>query len=225
ALMAAHVGSARAWRDLGLLSLAATLVTWNVFTSTSGAIRPARAERRWSLAHTRLAFAYGTFGFGYIIPATFIPVLAKELLRNPIAFGWAWPVFGAAAALSTLVMKLVAERGSARTLWASAQLVMAFGVAAPLALPGMAGIALAALCVGGTFMVVTMSGMLEARRIAPAGAASLMAAMTAAFAAGQIAGPVLVSLVLASGGGFSAALLIACGALAAGACALWERAP
>ncbi|MGH8676233.1 MAG: YbfB/YjiJ family MFS transporter, partial [Burkholderiales bacterium] len=81
ALMAAHAGSATAWRDLGLLSLATTLVTWNVFTSSSGALRPARAQRRWSLAHARLAFAYGTFGFGYIIPATFIPVLAKELLR------------------------------------------------------------------------------------------------------------------------------------------------
>ncbi|MND09866.1 hypothetical protein D3C83_335190 [compost metagenome] len=50
-----------------------------------------------------------------------------------------------------------------------------------------------------------------------------MAAMTAAFAAGQIAGPLSVSLVVGLGGGFSAALLIACATLIAGAALLLRR--
>ena len=48
----------------------------------------------------------------------------------------------------------------------------------------------------------------------------LMAAMTAAFAAGQIAGPLSVSLLVSAGGaagGIGAALLIACAVLLAGA--------
>lgn len=47
-----------------------------------------------------------------------------------------------------------------------------------------------------------------------------MAALTSAFALGQIAGPVSVSLVVGAGGNFSAALVIACAALVVSAYAL-----
>ncbi len=94
---------------------------------------------------------------------------------------------------------------------------MALGVAAPVFFPGIGGIVLAALCVGGTFVVVTMVGLQEARTVAGARAPRLMAAMTAAFAAGQIIGPVAVSFAVGTGGGFSAALLAACAVLVAGA--------
>jgi predicted MFS family arabinose efflux permease len=217
ALIAVRASSASAWVHLGLFSLAATLVVWNVFEPSFAAVRAIRRARRWSLAHARLAFAYGAFGFGYIIPATFIPVLAKDLIGDPVAFGWAWPAFGAAAAVSTLAMTFAAKRLSAGTLWVAAQLVMALGVSAPVAWPGSIGIGLAAVCVGGTFMVITMAGMQEARRIAHSDPAGLMAAMTAAFAIGQIIGPVLVS-VLAD---LSTTLLVASAVLVAGACALW----
>jgi predicted MFS family arabinose efflux permease len=192
-------------------------VIWNVFEPSLEALRTTRPERRWSLAHVRLVFAYGAFGFGYIIPATFIPALARDLVGDAVAFGWAWPAFGAAAALSTLALTLAAKRLSARRLWVAAQLVMALGVSAPVAWPGSLGIALAAVCVGGTFMVITMAGMVEARRLARLDVAGLMAAMTAAFAIGQIIGPVLVSVIA----DFSTALLVASGVLVAGVCALW----
>ena len=58
----------------------------------------------------------------------------------------------------------------------------------------MAAIVVSALCVGGTFVVVTLVGLQEARRVAPHDAGPLIAALTAAFAGGQILGPVLVSL-------------------------------
>jgi predicted MFS family arabinose efflux permease len=217
ALTSMHAGSVTAWRDLGLLSLAATLVIWNVFEPSAQAARPPRPDRSWNRVHARFVVAYGAFGFGYIIPATFIPVLAKGLIGDPAAFGWAWPVFGAAAAASTLAMTVTANRVSAGTLWVAAQLVMALGVSAPVVWPGSTGITLAAVCVGGTFMVITMAGMMEARRVARSDPAGLMAAMTAAFAIGQIIGPALVS-VLAD---FSTALLVASGVLVAGVCALW----
>jgi hypothetical protein len=55
-----------------------------------------------------------------------------------------------------------------------------------------------------------MVGMQEARSVAGARATGLMAAMTSAFALGQIAGPISVSLVVGAGGNVSAALVIAC---------------
>jgi Uncharacterised MFS-type transporter YbfB len=57
--------------------------------------------------------------------------------------------------------------------------------------PGLPAIAVAAVAVGGTFMVVTMSGMRAAREAAP-GPSRLVAGMTTAFAAGQLVGPLLV---------------------------------
>jgi len=67
---------------------------------------------------------------------------------------------------------------------------------------------IAALLVGGTFVVVTMAGMEEARRLAGPRARALMAAMTSAFALGQILGPVIVSLLVQSTGGFAPALIL-----------------
>jgi hypothetical protein len=97
---------------------------------------------------------------------------------------------------------------------------MALGVVAPLALPGLAGILIAAAGVGGTFMVATMVGLQEGRRVAGAHAARLMGAMTAAFAAGQIVGPALVTLWISRGGTLSAGLAFAGVVLAVSALAL-----
>jgi len=97
-----------------------------------------------------------------------------------------------------------------RRLWIAAQLVLAAGVVAPLIVGGLAGIVLAALCVGSTFVVITMEGMQVARELLGSRAAPLMAAMTAAFAAGQIAGPAAASLLVAAGGRLGHALIGAC---------------
>ena len=217
ALMAAHASAASAWATLGLASIAASALLWRVFRDDAGATARAKAAQHWSAERVRLVIAYGAFGFGYIIPATFIPVMAREAIADPAVFGLAWPVFGVAAAGSTVLMAVASGRYGIRAVWFASQLAMAAGVAAPVVWPGMGGIVFAALVVGGTFMVVTMAGMQQARAAAGAEAAGLMAAMTAAFAAGQIVGPLSVSAVLGAGGGFSAALLVASGVLVGGA--------
>jgi hypothetical protein len=55
-----------------------------------------------------------------------------------------------------------------------------------------AAIAVAALLVGSTFVVVTVIGLEQARALAPAHPAPLLGRMTASFALGQIAGPLMV---------------------------------
>jgi hypothetical protein len=107
--------------------------------------------------------------------------------------------------------------------WIVAQLVLAGGVLLPVVVHGMLAIALAACAVGGTFMVITMAGMQEARRVAGAGAPGLMAAMTAAFGIGQIVGPLCVSATSAMGAGFTPPLLLATLALLVSAAALVSR--
>ena len=143
--------------------------------------------------------------------------MAREALGDPALFGWAWPVFGAAAAASTLAASPLARRFGSRRVWIAGHLVMALGVAAPLLVPGATGIALAAVCVGSTFVVITMVALQEGGR---AGGGALMAAMTAGFAAGQIAGPAFVSLLAYAGGGLAAASYAACFLLVASAAVL-----
>jgi len=96
-------------------------------------------------------------------------------------------------------------------------------VLVPIAVPGLAGIVVAAICVGGTFMVNTMAGMQEARRVGGAQARPLMAAMTSAFAAGQVIGPLLVIALLHVNGGFAAALVASALPLVAAAWLLMAR--
>jgi len=225
ALMHVGAGSARAWIVLGLLSIVLSAAIWVVFGSraASSGVAAERASARgmaWDRESLRLVLCYGAFGFGYIIPATFLPVMAKQVIRDPAVFGWSWPLFGAAAMGSTLATAMLRSFVTNRRLWIASHLVMAFGIALPIVWSGIVPIMLAALFVGGTFMVITMVGMQEARSVGGMRATGLMAALTSAFALGQIAGPISVSLVVGAGGNFSAALVIACVALVVSAYAL-----
>jgi Uncharacterised MFS-type transporter YbfB len=174
----------------------------------------------WDRESLRLVLCYGAFGFGYIIPATFLPAMAKQVIRDPEVFGWSWPLFGAAAMGSTLATAMLRSLVSNRRLWVASHLVMAFGIALPIVWSGIVPIMLAALLVGGTFMVATMTGLQEAREVGGVRATGLMAALTSAFALGQIAGPISVRVVVGAGGNFAAALAIACVALVVSAYAL-----
>ncbi|WP_129530276.1 YbfB/YjiJ family MFS transporter, partial [Achromobacter agilis] len=140
-----------------------------------------------------LALHYGIFGVGYIIPATFLPAMAKETIPDPAVFGWAWPLFGLAAAVSCLLVPRLSRGRDDRRIWRGAQALMAVGMLTVAIWHHIAAVILAALLVGGTFMVITQAGMLAARRDAGASASRAAAIMTAAFAAGQILGPLLAS--------------------------------
>src|SRR5258706_652781 len=225
ALTSAGAGASSAWLGLGALSLALTAAVWPVLgvdRGRSAAVDAVAQPYRWTPDAVRLVLCYGAFGFGYIIPATFVPAMAKQAIADPVLFGLAWPLFGLAAAASTVLVAPMLRALGPRRLWMLSGLAMALGVASPVLLPGPGGIALAAVLVGSTFMVITMAGMQEARRIAADGAPVLMGAMTAAFAAGQIAGPLAVSSAVERQG-FAAALLIASGLLVASAAALTTK--
>jgi predicted MFS family arabinose efflux permease len=214
ALMYAGASSSQAWMALGGVALVVTAFVWP--TVGEGPERKAQARLSWTPDRARLVICYGAFGFGYIIPATFVPAMAKAVINDPAVFGWAWPIFGATAACSTI---FAARLGNRRG-WIVGALAMAAGVAAPIFMPGLAGILAAALLVGGSFMVITMAGMQEARQV---GGPALMAAMTAAFAVGQIAGPLAVSAFAHTRGGINAALAVAAAVLVASAIVLRRK--
>jgi predicted MFS family arabinose efflux permease len=220
ALLMAHASSRVAWIALGVVSLAGTAALWNRFGEAHASAPAANPGARSDGAWPALIACYGAFGFGYIIPATFLSAMAREVMPDPAIYGWSWPVFGVAAAVSTFAAAVMRRRLSDRAIWIGGHFVMAAGVMVPLVSKGLGGIVASALLVGGTFMVVTMAGMQEARRVAGPRARALIAAMTSSFAAGQIAGPLAVSFLAARGEGYGTALIAAGAALVASALAL-----
>jgi predicted MFS family arabinose efflux permease len=219
------VSSPSQWLQLGGLALVLSLAVAAVLRRVPAAppaadVRPRGAPQRGTVG---LVVCYGIFGFGYILPATFLPVLARAAMPDAHLFGLAWPVFGAIAALSTLVAGALTRRATRLQVWAGSHWVMGIGVLLPSLWQGSLAIALSALLVGGTFMVVTMVGVQEVRARATGDPTRLVARLTAAFALGQIAGPIASSLLVHSGTGEMRGLHIAlqAGALALFASAAW----
>jgi predicted MFS family arabinose efflux permease len=173
-----------------------------------------------------IVICYGLFGFGYVLPATFLPALARKIVDDPRLFGLAWPIFGIAAALSTIVVGLLFDRFDRLRVWACSHLLMAAGVLLPTIWLSLETIAIAAILVGGTFMVITMLGLQQARSLSPGNPTTILGRMTAAFALGQLAGPLTSgALDLRSAdhvAALSIALQLAAIGLAISAIALWR---
>lgn len=192
-----HQASAVLWVELALLATGGmAIVLWLLRAGQDDPVAPAAAAEAVAPRGRQvlLVWAYGSFGFGYIVPATFLPVMARQQVDDPRIFGLAWPLFGLAAALSVLLAARWCAHWPRRRLWGIAQAVMALGAALPLVSRAPVALAAAAVLVGGTFMVTTMAGLQLAREIEPAAPMGLLARLTSAFAAGQIAGPLLVRL-------------------------------
>lgn len=210
-------GSRSTWVALGIVAVVLAVLLWRPLAME--AVPPACASQPGSAMARRVfvvAACYGVFGYGYIIPATFLPALARGYIDDPVVFGWIWPLFGTAAAISTLAAAWSGRRLEPRRLWTRAQWVLAAGVIAPVVTVNMITLLISAICVGGTFMVITMAGIKELLRIGAAHPARGVGMMTAAFAVGQIAGPLTVSLFAGSGNAFEIPSVIAASALVIG---------
>lgn len=221
-----NVPPSAAWLLLGVGAAGIAIACWSALGVEPSATAPARggdvAGPRPNA--TPLVIAYGAFGLGYIVPATFLPAAARLVAPDPAVFAWTWPVFGLAAAASTIAASRAWRTTAPRRLWAGAQVVMAAGVLLPAVSMSIPAVIACALAVGGTFMVVTMAGIQEARRVSAAAAPRRIAAMTAAFALGQLAGPSLVTaLGSRSSPDLTLAHVIAAAVLLAGVAALALR--
>jgi predicted MFS family arabinose efflux permease len=211
AFMVNQVGSSLSWQIMGAVSMIAICAVCLNMGPEIPAVRLASGHRESQRTPLdwRIVIAYGAAGIGYIIPATYLPIMARDIVPSPLIFGWTWPVFGAAAFVSTLLAARFQKRYSNRQIWAASQVVMAIGLLLPVIHPHILTIITAGLCVGGTFMIITMTGMKEAHRIAPPrDVMRHIAVMTAAFATGQMIGPMFASSVYDLTRSFAASLII-----------------
>jgi MFS family permease len=212
--------SSNAWIALALVCALLAWPVWRTFTRDDDVASSNTQERQaWSAhqvntAHqTRLwilVICYGLYGFGYILPATFLPAQARVLLEAHWVYSTAWPVFGLAAAASTLLAARLATKVGQLPTWIGAHILMAIGVLVPVVWPELWGVLIAALCVGGTFVVITLLAMQQAQQFGGVKAGLWMARLTTAFAAGQVLGP---SAVVALEGRLEPGMWLAAGVL------------
>jgi len=215
----AAILSGRGWRTLwlaaGLVSLLAVVVVAATIPdrSAAAAASPAGGARA-PLAS--LVVAYGLFGFGYIITATFLVAIVRGSPEVKAIEPVVWLIVGLTAAPSVAVWTMIESRVGIARAFALACALEAIGVAASGLWIERSGIVLAAALLGATFMGITALGLIWGRRLAQGDPRRILAVMTAAFGVGQIIGPTLAGVVFDATGSFlfpslvaSAALLVA----------------
>ncbi len=194
ALSAALVAMLHDWRTMWLASSALALAAGAAVLLLVPPDRPGSQIRtigpRAPLPRgfLPLALAYGLFGFGYIITATFIVAMVRG---NPEIAGlepYIWVMFGISAAPSVALWTALAARWGIRRTFAIVAFIEALGVAVSALWLTAASVVATAVLVGGTLMGLTALGVMGAREGGgdPRGRIALM---TAAFGTGQIVGP------------------------------------
>jgi len=215
------------WAVLGVLAGVLSIGAWRWITEPD-APSPAAHERapvavasRGDRATRRtlrwLVTAYGLYGFGYVITATFLVLMLRQLPDGRAFENWAWCVVGLVAAPSNWFWGRVADRIGAYRGLVLAYLVEAAGVALAALGNGVAAIVLGGALLGGTFVSITALGLPAARALDPANGNRAIAAMSAAFALGQMAGPAVAGWIAHRAGGLVVPSLAAALALVTGA--------
>jgi len=172
------------------LSLLAATVVGLLLQPHSAPAQRSVEERRVAGSNLiRLITAYGLFGFGYVITATFLVAIVRTTPTIRSLEPIIWLVFGLAAAPSVALWTRIGTLLGTSSAFALACLVEAIGVAASVACQSAPGIFLSAVLVGGTFMGLTALGLIRARTLAAGDPRRVLAYMTGAFGTGQIIGP------------------------------------
>jgi MFS family permease len=176
--------------------------------------QPHRSDAFW------LIVLYGVPGFGYIITATFLPVIAHHALPGSPWPDLFWPMFGAALVVGALLAARLPAHWDNRTLLAACYMLQAVGIAFGIIWPTAAGFSFGSILIGLPFTAITLFAMREARRLRGDDAAGLMGYATAAYGVGQIVGPLVAAPIAGHTGSFSLALWLAAFALVLGAVGL-----
>ena len=221
-----HLSQAWAWAAFAGLGAVLTAVVWPVFRGGAERLKAAAPARATAAPASRterwlLALAYGQAGFGYIITATFLPVIAREELGQSPWIDRFWPVFGLSIAVGAVTAACLPASGDRRLRLILCHLMQAAGIVVTLWWPSPAGFIAGCVLLGLPFTALTFFAMQEARHLQPESAAALMGLMTSIYGLGQIAGPPLVAWRLSQSAtaveGFRSALTVAVLALMLGA--------
>jgi MFS family permease len=208
--------SAEAWEGFGGTSLLTAAVIWRVLgfpaNSHTGSI-PKHLPQAPSGPVWSLLLAYGLIGFGYVIPAVFLPLIAQQHLHIPGLREVFWPIYGLATIAVTLVLPWLPARIGNRSALGLCCTSIILGELLCLFWPTLPGLTLGTVLIGGMTMPIVLLVMREARLLAHPDPTRLIAGLTAFFSIGQIVGPLLAAWLAGRNHSFAAPLALAAAAL------------
>jgi MFS family permease len=212
---------------LALLATIMTATVWRAFgtpdavigsvalTDTGASVSGSFTEK------ALLTLAYGLSGFGYIITATFLPVIARTALPDSAWPDFFWPMLGIGVALGALLASRIPSHIDQRMLLVICYLMQSAGVALSNWLPDLVGFAIGSILVGLPFTAITFFAMQVGRKLHAHAPSAIIGLLSAAFGLGQIVGPPMAAALIArapsTAAGFSWSLDIAAISLLIGA--------
>jgi predicted MFS family arabinose efflux permease len=229
AAVAASSASGLGWQSLwavsgGVAALAALLTVILMQPATrSAAQRPSAVDDATKPVPVGMIIAYGLFGFGYIITATFLVTIVRQTPTIAPLEPWIWMLFGVAAVPSVPLWQWLGQRIGLTRAFAAACVVEAAGVGASVDWVTAPGVCAAAVLLGGTFMGLTALGLMSGRALGGGQPQRVISLMTVSFSIGQMAGPFIAGFLAESTGSLRQASLLAAAALGlAAGLAVWS---
>ncbi|KQV01267.1 MFS transporter [Mesorhizobium sp. Root102] len=226
-LVTEHAGWSAGWLWSAAISacgfvLVALLVNEGPLSNGEVAREPAL---RMDRSLIKVVIAYGLFGFGYVVTATFLVAIVRQGGGSRVFEAMVWMVAGLAGFPSTWLWQKIAARTGLYAAYALACFIEVVGVTASVAIGGRTGPLLGGVLLGGTFIAITAFGLQTARQLAPQAPRRIFALMTAAFGLGQIIGPVVAGFLAQMSGDFFLASITAAVVLVVSGAITWSAAP
>lgn len=201
---AAGSGWASSWLWSGLISLAALMAV--ALLADRGPVRSGASHIEPPLPRARalggIIVAYGLFGFGYIVTATFLVAIVRQNGEGPLFESMVWLATGLVAAPSVHIWWAFAKRAGFARAFALGAVAEAVGVMASVAIGGKLGPLIGGALLGGTFLALTALGLQLGRLAAPSAPRRAFALMTASFGLGQIVGPAIAGVAAEATGSY-----------------------
>ncbi|ETA71851.1 MULTISPECIES: YbfB/YjiJ family MFS transporter [Mesorhizobium] len=226
-LVTEHAGWAAGWLWSAAISACGFVVV--ALLANEGPLANGQAVREPALPKdrslTKIIIAYGLFGFGYVVTATFLVAIVRQGGGSRVFEAMVWLVAGLAGFPSTWLWQKIAGRIGLHAAYALACFIEVIGVTASVALGGYSGPLLGGLLLGGTFIAITALGLQAARQQAPQAPRRIFALMTASFGLGQIVGPIAAGFLAQMSGDFFLASIVAAAMLVVSGAITWSAVP
>lgn len=220
-LSAPWLSHAQRWWPAALLSLPLAWWSWQVLatlhithgSSDTTSSLPAR-QALFDRHSLPLFYAYAGAGLGYILPMTFLPMLASLQLGSDDAMvSHSWLIVSLAALPSTWLWNHLGSRFGDRNMLLLNYALQLSGVLAALMLPATLGLALCSLLIGSSFLGAVLLTQRLARALQPGQGPRLSAALIALYGLTQLAAPWLSQFWLARNGALADTLWLGAAAL------------